>query len=111
MAKRDINRRTGKYAPSHTKQIRDHFKYLCADIDREEKLRNPLPVINGNRFIILEVYRKTNSKEEAYKTMDEINKKFGREVYTRENVDSWINEEFGNINSKNEKGIDDDDAR
>lgn len=115
MAKRDINKKTGKYSPSFAKQKNDWLQWECYAFDKEQKRRereiNP-PVKNkGNRLIILEVYRKTNSKEEAYKAIDEINKKFGKEVYTREMVDSWIDEELETSNNRNGKGIDDEDAR
>ena len=113
MAKRDINKKTGKYSPSFASQKQSWLEWDCYRFDKErkrtERETNPPAESKGVRGTILEIYRKTNSKEEAYKAIDEINKKFGREVYPRESVDSWINEEFGisNSNEENRKGIDD----
>ena len=112
MAKRDINKVTGKYAPNFDKYTREHLEQVFLQYDKEQRKRekaiNPPPRNIGNRLTILDIYRKTHSMEEVYKVLDEINKKFGREVYTKETVDIWINEEFGISNNEDEKGIDDD---
>lgn len=110
MSKREINRVNGKVAESIVKQRRNLLDRAMGEIDRERKEQDRAKKEKnlGPRNMIIKAYKKNGNISDAYKLMDEFNKKFGKEVYTQEMINSWINEEFGISNNKNEKEIDDD---
>ena len=60
---------------------------------------------NGIRTTLLETYF-SKGREEAYKQLDEYNKKIGSTVYTRETLEKWIAEEQRKKGYREDDGFD-----
>lgn len=94
MAKRDIDRYRHRVTLTIEKYRHEMLAktFYSMDVEkRREAVRAPAP---GPRTIILEAYRKNLSKQEAYQAMKEINDKLGKNVYTQDVIDEWIEEYY-----------------
>lgn len=65
----------------------------------------------GPKMQIINAYKQNKNIEDAYKVADDINQKIGKEVYTKENVNSWIKEEIEKEKRMNKNKDEDSDAR
>lgn len=127
--KTDTNRKTGKWGPPMARQRRDRLEQVFLEIDRDT--REPRKRQLGPKRIAIEIYKKyvilsaektvvgdkyrVVGRNAAYsflkskfKTID------GKEIYTKEMVNGWIDEYERDCYASNEKGRnvnDDDDAR
>lgn len=104
MAKKSIGR-NGKIL-SNTKE---KLNIILDKMERETfKENNKHKPVAGIKQEIIEAYKKTCSKEEAYKRVEAFNKKIGQEAFTKDMVDQWLKPyEETTIKSRE----DDDDAR
>lgn len=91
MAKRYINKRTGKYVPSIAIERRSHAEMVMRDTERELKRKNPTEKKYGARSRFLEKY-KVEGYEKAKKA---INEGFEKEIYGDVILKKWIEEERG----------------
>ena len=69
------------------------------------------PAVFGPKMQIINAYKQNKNFEDAYKVADDINQKIGKEVYTKEMIDSWIKEEKKKKKRINKNRNEDNDAR
>lgn len=102
MAKRDINR-NGKYVPRRKKIGEILSRYY--ETENGEKSKKTVKKL-GIRQQAINGYKSRENKQDAYKIVEEYNKKIGHDVYTKDMVDSWIEAYIDTIKQK-----ENDDAR
>lgn len=105
MAKRDIKR--NGYVKIRQKERLD---LILDGMERKmiKKIKQQNPPNIGIKQKVIDTYKKTGNKEEAYKVVHSLNKKIGQEAFTIDMVDQWLKVcEESTIKSREE----DDDAR
>ena len=111
MAKSDINRLTGRMGPSIDKIRRESLERVFQEMDKELNKKKANPMQPGIRQKIIVAYEK-GGIEEAYKVVEEINKRYKKEIFNKAKVDEWINEyKQTKLLKQGEAKGSDDDAR
>ena len=100
MAKRDTDK-NGKYVPRRNKILQINLS--CYEIENRKKPKQR----PGIRLQVINAYKSRKNKEDAYKIAEIHNEKIGKDVYTKEMIDEWI-EVYKNTTIKQKE---DDDAR
>ncbi len=101
MAKSDIYK--GRYRLKRNKKMEIIFRYYERENKNKEATR---PRRIGIKQQAINTYNERGNKEDAYKIVEIFNQKIGKDIYTKDIVDKWIEEYKYTVKQK-----EDDDAR